>query len=266
MLRVAGGLRPGGFSRKGSIDKPVITVITVVFNGEKHLEKTLQSVINQNYGNIEYIIIDGASIDRTLEIIRKYGDRIDYWLSEPDKGLYEAMNKGIGLASGDWVNFMNAGDVFYNPDTINSLGKYFKEDASLIYGDVRVVYGDRERTQKADNFLNLWKGMICCHQSIFIKREILAKLMFNLEYKLAADYELLCRFYTQGYKARKIDMVISRITAGGQADIKRIETLLELQDVSGRFFKGKKVLTRIKFRVLILIQLIKRILIKAARK
>lgn len=91
---------------------PLITVITVVLNGEGHLEETMQSVLNQTYPNVEYIIVDGGSTDGTLDIIRKYGDRIDYWVSEKDKGIYDAMNKGIKVALGSWINFMNGGTVF----------------------------------------------------------------------------------------------------------------------------------------------------------
>lgn len=260
-----GGLRTNGHFKKSLPDKPLISIITIVFNGEKYLEDTILNIIKQSYDNVEYVVIDGVSTDRTLEIIKKYEGEIDYWVSEPDKGLYDAMNKGIGLANGDWVNFMNAGDVFYNTGMIDSLVNYFKEDASLIYGDVRVAYTDHENTQKADKFSNLWKGMICCHQSIFTRRQALIELMFNLEYNLASDYEFLCRFYIQGYKAKKIDMVISRIIAGGQADSRRIETLLELQKISSNFFKSRNVFTSIKFKILILIQLLKRVLIKAEK-
>ena len=96
------------------MNNPLISVVTVSYNAVTTIEKTILSVINQNYSNIEYIVIDGGSIDGTVDIIKKYADKITYWVSEPDKGIYDAMNKGIIVATGEWINFMNTGDTFYN--------------------------------------------------------------------------------------------------------------------------------------------------------
>jgi len=109
-----GGLRIKGYYKKSYEKKPLISVVTVVYNGEKHLEQTIKSVLDQGYDNIEYIIIDGGSTDGTLEIIKKYEDAIDYWVSESDGGIYDAMNKAISLATGEWINFMNSGDDFFS--------------------------------------------------------------------------------------------------------------------------------------------------------
>ena len=105
------------FKKKSSKKNRFITVVTVVLNGEKDFERTILSVINQSYKNIEYIVIDGGSTDGTLDIIERYKDKIDYVIIEKDRGIYDAMNKGINIASGDWINFMNSGDIFYDKNT-----------------------------------------------------------------------------------------------------------------------------------------------------
>jgi cellulose synthase/poly-beta-1,6-N-acetylglucosamine synthase-like glycosyltransferase len=120
-----GGLRTKNYFKKSFENKPLISIITVVYNGEKFLEETIKSVINQTYDNVEYIIIDGGSSDGTIDIIKKYEDYIDYWVSEKDNGIYDAMNKGIDLATGIWINFMNAGDLFFD-NTIEHLKTNFR--------------------------------------------------------------------------------------------------------------------------------------------
>lgn len=102
-------------------NNPLISVVTVSYNAVLTIEQTILSVINQTYPHIEYIIIDGGSTDGTVDIIKKYANRIAYWVSEPDKGIYDAMNKGIRTAKGEWINFMNAGDLFYSKDTLEKV-------------------------------------------------------------------------------------------------------------------------------------------------
>ena len=99
----------------------LISVVTVSYNAVSTIEQTILSVINQTYPNVEYIIIDGGSTDGTVDIIKKYADKIAYWVSEPDKGIYDAMNKGVVVATGEWINFMNAGDIFTDSDVIDKL-------------------------------------------------------------------------------------------------------------------------------------------------
>ena len=120
LKKLEGGLRKLGKTKESQPEKPLVTVITVVFNGEKFIEKTIQSVLCQDYKNIEFIVIDGGSIDGTLDIIKKYEHSIDYWVSEKDQGIYNAMNKGIDLSKGDWTNFLNAADEFYDCDVLNN--------------------------------------------------------------------------------------------------------------------------------------------------
>lgn len=132
---------------------PLITIITVAYNAVKDIENTILSVLNQTYPNIEYIIIDGGSTDGTLDIIKKYEDKISYWVSEADKGIYDAMNKGALKATGEWLNFMNAGDTFYDQQVLE---KVFKDndwsDADVIYGDINIEYPKKKKVKKTITF------------------------------------------------------------------------------------------------------------------
>jgi len=131
-----------GIAPTSSLDRPLITVVTAVFNGCKTLEATIQSVLNQTYESIEYLVIDGGSTDGTLDIIRKYEHAIDYWLSEPDRGVYHAMNKGITASTGSWLNFLNSNDVFADSSIIDSIAiRYLHGDAKFIYSDVLLRNG-----------------------------------------------------------------------------------------------------------------------------
>jgi len=140
------------------ISLPNITIITVSYNAVKTIEDTILSVINQTYPNIEYIIIDGGSTDGTLDIIKKYQDKITYWVSEPDKGIYDAMNKGTLKATGVWLNFMNAGDTFYDHQVLE---KVFKDkdwsNTDVIYGDVVYVYPNKEEIRKTTSLKRITK-------------------------------------------------------------------------------------------------------------
>ena len=133
-----------------------VSIVTVVFNGVSIIEDTIKSVINQTYDNLEYIIIDGGSTDGTIDIIKKYEDKISLWISEPDKGIYDAMNKSLDRLCGLWVNFMNAGDYFYSENAIQEI---FGQNND--YSSYAVVYGDRISDQ-----LMIVIEIILCHSRI----------------------------------------------------------------------------------------------------
>lgn len=173
---------------------PKISIITVTYNAEKVLGKTLESIRKQEYNNIECLVIDGASKDRTIDIIKENSDIITKWISEPDKGLYDAMNKGLDMATGDYVWFLNAGDTIAKKNILSYL---FEEEfvmRDIYYGDTLIVdekghkIGGRRLKPKEDITWKSFKwGMLVCHQSILVKRAIAPK--YNLNYKIAADYE-----------------------------------------------------------------------------
>lgn len=190
-----------------------ISVVTVCYNAVKDLERTMLSVLNQTYDNVEYIVIDGGSTDGTVEIIKKYADRLAYWVSEPDKGIYDAMNKGIKVATGEWINFMNAGDELYSTTTLSEID--FNSNMICIYGDA--VYFNKNRSWKveAKNANTISNNMPNTHQSFFIRLDHVRKAMFDLRYKYAADYNMIYGIYTKygSSKFMKIDLCICKYEA-----------------------------------------------------
>ncbi|MEN8265064.1 MAG: glycosyltransferase family 2 protein [Nitrospirota bacterium] len=227
--RTEGGLRLNETSDKTSRPgKPLVSIVTIVFNGEKTLEKTIQSVLGQTYENIEHIIIDGGSTDGTLKIIRQYNDKIAYWLSEPDNGIYDAMNKGVSLATGEWINFMNVGDTFYEPDTVKKVFSSNYGKADIIYGNNEIIYGSELSViRKALDITELWKGMIVNHQSMFVKTSLMQKHPFNLDYKIGADYNFIYSAYMDKCEFCKIETVISSTAHGGYSDLNVIPNIKE---------------------------------------
>lgn len=187
-----GGLRIKGYFKKSFETKPLISIITVVYNGVKHLEKTIQSVTGQNYDNVEYIIVDGGSNDGTLDIIKKYEEVIDYWMSEPDKGISDAFNKGIETATGDWLNFLNAGDCFISKETVSNVAKYFKQK-HIITGFSKSGKGKCPRRPK-NNLQPLQIKARISHQASFISKSIfLKKGNFSTDFRIRMDYDLWMR-------------------------------------------------------------------------
>ncbi|GHT21796.1 hypothetical protein AGMMS4957_11090 [Bacteroidia bacterium] len=167
---------------------PKITIVTVTFNAAAVLEKTMLSVINQTYNAVEYIIVDGGSTDGTIEIIKKHENRLFHWISEPDKGIYNAMNKGIRLATGDWICFMNAGDAFADNTIIQKVVDEL-DAADIIYGDILIENADGAYREKiAKEPCNLHK-MYFSHQSAFAKTALLRQYPFDEQYKICADYK-----------------------------------------------------------------------------
>lgn len=179
---------------------PKISVITVVRNGEKYIEETIQSIINQTYGNFEYIIIDGKSTDNTLNIIKQYESQITYWISESDKGIYDAMNKGIRAATGDWLLFINSDDFLFEKDVLEKVAPILSNCASLVaYGDVILIYpGGSENirgcewSQLKHHFRNI--RMNISHQGVFHSKALFKDRLYDASFKIAADYDLLLSY------------------------------------------------------------------------
>lgn len=182
--------------------KPKVSIITVCYNSEKTIEDTLQSVINQNYDNIEYIVIDGISTDNTLSIINKYKNQITTIVCEKDKGIYDAINKGIGIATGDIITNLNSDDFYIDNNVIADVVATFeKEKTDTLYGDLyyvdavdtnKIVRYWKSKAYKEGLFL---KGWMPPHPTFFVKKEVYQKHgLFDLQFKSAADYEIMLRF------------------------------------------------------------------------
>jgi glycosyltransferase involved in cell wall biosynthesis len=220
--------------------RPVLSVITIVYNNARDIERTLLSVLNQTYDGIEYIVVDGASNDGTLEIIKRYESRIAKLISEKDKGIYDAMNKGLALATGDYVIFMNSGDEFYAPDTV---AKVFAAapDADIYYGETEMVNDEREslgqRRHKAPAKFN-WRsfkyGMSVSHQAIYIKRSLVEP--YDPKYQLSADIDWIIRAAKKAKKIIKVDGYVAKYLVGGMSKAKHKQSLLERFDIMKRHY------------------------------
>lgn len=173
---------------------PKISVITVCYNAVSDIEDTILSVLNQDYNNIEYIIIDGESIDGTLEILKKYQNNIAILISEKDEGIYHAMNKGVANATGEWVIFLNAGDGFFKRNALHEIfNQQIPPNIDVIYGDTCLKLDNRYYFIKASPLSEIKERLPFCHQSAFVRSIYLKHFQFNLNYSVASDYHF---FYT----------------------------------------------------------------------
>lgn len=199
---------------------PKCSIITVVYNGKTVLPATLESIACQTYRNFEYIVIDGASADGTIEVIRQNERYITKWISEPDRGLYDAMNKGLALAEGEYVWFLNAGDRIFDAQTLEKIFTNAPSDADVIYGDTLVVdqngkdIGPRRLSVHAGlSWKSLRDGMVVCHQAVLVRKSLAG--FYNLRYRVAGDYEWLIRTLRKAKKTWYMGGYVCRFLEGG---------------------------------------------------
>jgi len=209
-----------------------LSIITINYNNKNGLEKTIKSVINQTFDNFEYIIIDGGSNDESVDIIKKYTNKIDFWISEPDKGIYNAMNKGISHAHGKYLNFMNSGDIFYNNNVLKNLfAKNYSEDiitGTTIGNDDNDI---RFSTEGRITFLTLYRSTIS-HQASFIKTDLLHKYPYNENLKIVADWEFWIKALIMANCSHIFDKtIISKIDLTGISITNNVDRENERQKV-----------------------------------
>lgn len=221
-------------------NKPKVTIVTVVYNGIDSIEETILSVINQDYTDKEYIIIDGGSTDGTIEIIKKYETRIDHWISEKDKGIYDAMNKGIIMANGEWVNFMNSGDYFFDYRTLSTIFSNISINSSIrvLYGSVCFFNNNKLIVKQSRPLKSIKLEMPICHQSMLTRAAFLKSYLFDLKYKFASDYDQLYKIYNDSPNGLlDTHCTISRITINGFSESNSIGTYLEYKSISRKYNK-----------------------------
>lgn len=220
--------------------QPTLSVITIVYNNVRDIERTIRSVLSQSYPQIEYIIIDGASTDGTKEVIAKYENRISQYISEKDKGIYDAMNKGIAMAKGDYILFMNSGDEIYAANTVENVFATHP-GADIYYGETE-MYNDnweslgRRRHQVPQSFT--WKsfryGMNISHQAIYVSRKIAEP--YNLEYKYSADIDWIIRAAKKAKVIVNTHQYVAKYLVGGISKQKHRESLKERFHIFSKYY------------------------------
>ena len=227
-----------------TVFKPTISIVTVCYQAKEQIERTIVSVLEQSYANIEYIIVDGNSTDGTCEIISRYADKIDCVISEPDNGLYDAMNKAIGKATGHYLWFINAGDTLYNNGTVCEMVSRCIADANMP----DIIYGETALTNSKGNFLRMrrlktparltWKsfrqGMLVSHQSFVVRREIAP--LYDLRYCYSSDFDWAIRCLKKAKNCRDSGLILSNYLEEGLTTQNRIASLKERFRIMARYY------------------------------
>jgi glycosyltransferase involved in cell wall biosynthesis len=217
---LTGGLRSQGLYKVNFAGKPLVSIITVVYNGKKAFDKTVESVLNQTYDNIEYLVIDGGSTDGTIDLIRSYEDKIDYWVSEPDQGISDGFNKGIMRANGDIIGIINSDDWF-ELDTVRKVVDVFlSTDAHIVHGMMQLWENGKKSDLISANYNLVSLEMTVNHPTLFVRRECYEKMgLYLLNFQYAMDYEWILRVKTKGAKSVYINYCIANMNAGGISSV-----------------------------------------------
>ena len=226
-----------------------VSIITSVYSNREMIAEAIESVLSQTYDDIEYIIVDGGSTDGTVEIIRKYEDKITTFVSEPDKGIYDGLNKGIGLATGDIVGFLHSDDLYENAEVIAKVVQLFESGGcDSLYGDL--VYVNKEDTSKVFRHwksgeftpLKLKRGWMPPHPTFFVKREVYERYgVFDLNFRIAADYDFMLRVLGKhGISTCYLPVVLYKMRVGGESN-KSVRNIMRKSKEDLKALKNNKV-------------------------
>lgn len=223
-------------------NQPYFSIITVVYNDADNLEKTINSVKSQSCKDYEYIVIDGGSTDKTIEVIRNFESSITHWQSQADKGIYDAMNKGIAAAKGKYLHFLNAGDIYHQNDVLERIYKGSNKIAcDIVYGKT-LYQSDSSHILKGTkvNFYNLYFSIPFCHQSVFFSKSIFKTTgAYDLKYKYAADYAWMCKYFNHSKSFDKVQFInipVSIYLDGGISFVNMEKVLTERIDIARNHF------------------------------
>ena len=211
-----------------------LSIITVCFNVERTIEKTIKSILGQTFTKYEWIVVDGKSTDRTNEIIKEYipeferkGIKVDY-RSEYDKGIYDAMNRGAQRATGEYLTYMNADDLYYKNDSIERVITILENtSADIVYGDTCFIKTNEQYIEKAKAIETITYHLPFCPQAAFVKSELQRQLQFDIQFRISADYDFFLRAYLQGNKFQRVEQVVAYFTFGGASNENRVRTYKE---------------------------------------
>lgn len=214
------------------IKNPLVSVITVTFNAQQYIEQTIESVLAQTYQNVEYIIIDGGSTDGTVDIIRRYAERLSYWVTEKDNGIYDAMNKGIRHAKGELIGMVNASDSYEN-DTIQAVVDAYRlhPENGVFHGNINMLNEDGSLFKQKcanNNLTQLNNGFRLFHPTFFVKKDTYQRIgLYDTSFRLAADYDFALRCRNAGVTFYHIPQVLSNFRVGGATNKQRLNSLNE---------------------------------------
>ena len=218
--QLQGGKRLQGRAPSANDGRPLVSIVTVVFNGATTLERTIRSVLAQTYAPIEYIIVDGGSTDGTLDILRRYEDRIDLWVSGKDEGIYDAMNKGIDLCTGEWIGMINADD-WYTADAVDRVMQAVGPDQhiNIVHGDILIEYPNgtsKIKHAKPSGFLLTYWEMVLNHPSFFVRRAYYKDHRFNIGFRVGGDHHWTLRAWLEDQRMfRYVAQPIAHFSVGG---------------------------------------------------